>query len=118
MMAPSGPVTQDRGRCQKRQISSPCEEGQLALGHDDYDGHDDHDDNNDNADNKVHLVKRDNLHLAMRQRAAMMKTARPATPRAQPASTSDRRCRLKNFKESVFMWKIHLPLNEIWFQEQ
>ena len=114
MMAPSGPVTQDRGRCQKRQISSPREEGQLALGHDDYDDHDDHDDhddNDDNADNKVHLVKRDNLHLAMRQRAAMMKTARPATPRAQPASTSDRRCRLKHFKELVFMWEIYRPLN-------
>ena len=42
----------------------------------------------------LHLVKRDNLHLAIRQSAAMMKTARPATPSAHPASTSDKRCRL------------------------
>ena len=40
MMAPSGPVTQDRGRCQKRQISSPREEGQLALGHEAEGGND------------------------------------------------------------------------------
>merc|ERR1719431_1236576 len=35
------------------------------------------------------LVNRESLHLAMMQRANTMKMPRPATARAQPASTSD-----------------------------
>ena len=62
-----------------------------------------------------HLVKRDNLHLAIRQSAAMMKTARPATPSAHPASTSDKRCRLWTVYVKTDQ-EINLIGNTVWVE--